>query len=260
MPRRRYRPSQHYHRHCHSYQPSICCRPTQHDQARQFWWRFDVYSNGECDTQFAAPAVDTDTSADALGVGRGILYRAEGTEAEGSETQDDETEFAPLLGQGRIRGSQGFWVVFLDGMRWYPGALEGAALLTFGSDTRRVPSFINRQGIPLRNMLQPEVSTEPLFSFIPRDRPASDNDLASYLVHDEPEVCIRDHQDGIMVVPNGRLMIWIIGSRNDVPWHYFNRLRQRAGRINIPDALENHLNAEFPETIRQVVREIAGDV
>ncbi|KAI4866822.1 hypothetical protein F4820DRAFT_415703 [Hypoxylon rubiginosum] len=247
---------------------------TQHDQVRPFWWELNVYSNGECDTEFAAQAVDTNTPGDDLGAGYGVLYRAEGTEAEGRKTRHDETGFDARHGQYRT-GSRGFWVVFLDGMRWYPGAPEGPRLLDFGAETRRIPLFITSQGDPLYNaMLRPELYAGPLFSFIPRDRRAWDENQGPYPFPDEPlitRVCIRDahirdNQDGLMVIPNGRLMIWVTGDRDDVPWRYFNMLRQRAGRINIPDAQESQPPAErahgpqVPETIKQVVREIGGEV
>lgn len=204
-----------------------------------------------------------------MGVGRGVQYKAEGTRFKRSKIQDIETDFGLLPGKYRTTG-QGFWAVFLHGMRWYPGELEGPGIIAFGSVARRAPSFITSQGVSLgSSTLHFEVSTGPLFSFTPRNRPASDVGLASCPLEDESlttRVYIKDHQDELMVVPNGRLMIWVKGSMDDVPWRYFNMLRQRAERIiNAPDVQEDYSStgtvggAEVPETIKQIVMEI-GDV
>ncbi|XXG98281.1 hypothetical protein Hte_004604 [Hypoxylon texense] len=262
--------SHHYlTRHHYPYRPCIHSEPTQHGPAQPFWWELDIYSNGECDTEFTARTVDIDTPEDVLGTSRGVLYRAPGTAARASETQHDARAFDNLVGQYRTI-SKGFWVVFLDGMRWYPNVHEAVAMAEFGTETGRVPVFITSQGDPLgHTVLRPEESSGPLFSFIPRNGRAWDHGFVDHPVPDEPHitpVCIRDNQSGLMVIPNGRLMIWITGGKDDVPWHYFNMLRQRAGRINMRDAPENEPPAEsahspqVPEAMRQVVREIGNEV
>lgn len=74
-------------------------------------------------------------------------------------------------------------------------------------------------------------------------------------------VHIEDPLDGIMTIPNGKVMVWIAGKRSDPPYEYWNMLRDRAGIINTVEFEENYEETMIdgvPETIRQIAQEIGG--
>ncbi|KAI1396816.1 hypothetical protein F4819DRAFT_115453 [Hypoxylon fuscum] len=244
--------------------PSLRC---QLDPA----WRIDIYSNGECDTARPAPRTYQNNWVE-RGLGRnndhGFYHISGSSSYKIFIDPTNAIEFRPLLG-GYKNLAEGIWVIFFDGMRFYPGTDDARCRIMFGPDTRRTPRFITRQGEPLASaVLWGGNDDGPLFSWIPRDIPVR---TASYDQVDfrSPltRVCLKDHRGRLMTVPNGRLMIWLKGTREEVPFRYLEMLRERAWRVNTMQPMDLHPHAMFathaevpevPDHVRQVITEIGS--
>ncbi|KAI1460269.1 hypothetical protein F4805DRAFT_454695 [Annulohypoxylon moriforme] len=203
--------------------------------------------------------------------GCGFLLTGPTNQCKIDHVHDNPIEYRNLVGRYRTK-AKGFWVIFLDGMRWYPPMRDEVIEVKFGPGTSHyVPRFINSQGDVLGPyMAAAELSRGPLFSFVPRNRPIWDNHLTTSSFHDilgtssKPQVYIKDSRGELMAIPNGRMMIWYAGNLESPPMHYWNMLRQRCQKINTPDPRENHPNtkraqeAEVPRSIREIAREIGA--
>ncbi|KAI0161055.1 hypothetical protein GGR52DRAFT_586373 [Hypoxylon sp. FL1284] len=222
--------------------------------SRQSTSTLTIYSNRDYDTRNVAPM---------------------GSSTVENREQNDGVELPRLSAQYRpstqgLSNTQGLWLIFLDGMRWYPGGLGQGLMFTFFSESGRTPVFINIPGAGLGcTMGQPQQYNNPVFSYIPRSRQIQSNGFGPQPPNRESlatGACIRDAAGNFMVVPNGRLMVWVMGDRYNVPWLYFNKLRRRAGRINVPAPEESFpnpqvaRNPQVPTSIHQIVREVAGAV
>ncbi|KAI0889195.1 uncharacterized protein GGS22DRAFT_184771 [Annulohypoxylon maeteangense] len=234
--------------------------------------RIDISSRGERNTTTAKNPAGANTACKLeLSDGRGFLLISPSHQYKVDHVHGNSTEYRNLVGRYRTK-AMGFWVIFLDGMRWYPRTCDEVIEVKFGPGTGHyVPRFINSQGDVLGSyMTASELSHGPLFSFIPRNRPVWDNHLTSSSFYDMPhvssqsQVYIKDHREELMAIPNGRMMIWYAGSPESPPMHYWNSLRQCSQRVDTPDPLEQHPNArraqkaEVPESIRKIAREIGN--
>lgn len=229
-------------------------------------WRLDVLSTGECNTTSPAPPLKPQQLTwTSLPSGRGLLATTPSSQAEARDVPDDTKR--RYLSGGYLAPPEGFWLVYLDGMRWYPSSPD---FVKFGSATRRTPRFLNSDGDALGPTVSGAAGCEtPMFSYIPRNLPVWDGDdrTSSSLAFDEPRITRVYVKDGreVLVVPNGRLMVWVRGPREDVPLDCLNALRRHAGVINTPEPLEKFPSArwavvaEVPAAIRRVVWEM-GEV
>lgn len=227
-------------------------------------WRMEVRSNGECDSEDPAPRVrQHELSWTELGEQPGTVATAGAAYVDCREVPD-RTRQMTFLTTLRIP-CEGCWLVFLDGMRWYPKPYEQHVFVKFGSETGRAARFIDTDGTPSSLLVHdPSNSTRPVFMFMPRFRRPLDNAVTlTWLWEDLPVTAIHIQEDGgLFIVPNGRLIIWVRGSRDDVPLSYLNALRSCAGRINTVGPSKHHSNYRpasttvVPTAIRRIVQDI----
>ncbi|KAI2470972.1 hypothetical protein F4781DRAFT_388321 [Annulohypoxylon bovei var. microspora] len=237
-------------------------------------WKLGILSSAKGKMATTENLADVDMIQEIeLTHGRGNLITSLTTRHSINNVLDDPVEYRNLTGRYRTK-ARGFWVVFFDGMRWYPATRDEVMQVKFGPGTGHyVPRFINSQGDVLGSyMTAAELSRGPLFSFIPRNRPIWDSYLTSSSIYDmlpissPSPVYIKDDKEGLMAIPNGRMIMWCEGSSGSPPMHHWNMLRQRSGRINSPEPLECHPNtnwarkAEVPWTIREIALEIGGSI
>ncbi|KAI1208417.1 uncharacterized protein F4807DRAFT_468680 [Annulohypoxylon truncatum] len=206
-----------------------------------------------------------------LSEGRGFLLIGPTNQYRVDYVYGNSIKYRNLAGR-YLTKAKGFWVVFFDGMRWYPPVRDEVIQIKFGPGTSHyVPRFINKQGDVLGSyMTVPELRHGPLFSFIPRNRPIWDSHLTTSSFYDilqvssQSQVYVKECREEMMVIPNGRMMVWYTGSSGEPPMHCWNMLRQHFQRINTPEPLEHHPNAEraqdaeVPRSIRQIAQEIGA--
>ncbi|KAI0097412.1 hypothetical protein F4776DRAFT_651101 [Hypoxylon sp. NC0597] len=229
-----------YHRRRHSHPP--------HHSNIQLMWMLHIFSSTECNAENAALEVMHENTIVwwELRDGYGWLYtspRVGVTEHDDIRIEGDQ--FINLIGRYRTPNG-GFWVIFLDGMRWYNGSLVDMTEVTLSTDDNQdAPHFINSDGDDLgRRVTLSGRIVLPLFSFVPRNK--------------RPVVYIKEDGDAIMVIPNSRMMMWVAGNPESPPLEYWNMLRGYAATISIFTPVDSSADAEVPQSIRQIAQEIGS--
>ncbi|KAI1134426.1 hypothetical protein F5Y05DRAFT_422733 [Hypoxylon sp. FL0543] len=213
---------------------------------RRFMWKLEIFSSRECNIENTASSAQGSTMrVRELHDGRGWLHSSPGVRVEDVDVRVDHHQFTNLAGRYRTV-LEGFWVIFLDGMRWYYGSPVQMTEVTLGTgDNQYAPHFINGDGDDLgpHVTITGMVST-PVFSFIPRTMPAL--------------VYIKEDRDGLMAVRNGRMMMWIAGHPENPPLKYWNMLREHAETINTPGPKDIPADTQVPQSIRRIAQEIGA--
>ncbi|KAI0387955.1 hypothetical protein F5Y04DRAFT_274811 [Hypomontagnella monticulosa] len=217
-----------------------------------------VLPGGECDSLTPAPRVDQNTVNQLLLSTRGdTLFIRRGAICN-TLTMDIAPEKYPSLPGNFATARDGLWLVFLDGMRWYrPAQGYSPILLKFGQDiTDDLPQFIDSYGV-VQGSSATDLGRYPQtwFSYMPRVSPVHGDEVMNTVVY------VEDRDDGLMLIPNGRMMAWVVGSQSEVPYEHWNMLRERAGVINTAEMDGHSKDTEVngvPQTIRQIAQEIGA--
>ncbi|OTA94333.1 hypothetical protein M434DRAFT_270432 [Hypoxylon sp. CO27-5] len=228
-----------HHRHHHRSH-----RPHQ-SNIRLLWMLYIVPSIGSNTENGEYPEMDEDNAVSReLRDGHGWLYTSADvgvTEHDG--VRMDSNLFTNLLGRYRTANG-GFWVVFLDGMRWYNGSLVDMTEVTLSTeDNEDAPYFIDSDGNDLgQQVTLTERLVLPVFSFTPRNK--------------APVVYIKEDRGGLMVVRNARMMVWVAGNPESPPLDCWNTLRAFAGLTSRYTPVDSSAGTEIPSLVRQVARQI----